>query len=177
MQTFIDTETKQVYSFDDDVQVISEKGVNSFTTSSGVPLDVPVSLQPYTPPKATAKEKLTQSQAVQSALVSAACRTALQSGFNSSALGSECTYPSKEDDQRNLLSAAIVSQGKDSAWTATLWCQSGGAWSFVPHTAAQVQQVNADWVAFRESQQKKCADLIAKINAATSIDAATSVSW
>jgi hypothetical protein len=120
---------------------------------------------------------LAQAQAMQSAAVSSACSCAINAGFASSALGKSHTYPSKDTDQRGLLNAALVAQGQPSSWTASLWCYSGNAWAYVSHTAAQVQQVNADWLAYRQSQQSKYADLLSQINAATTVSAVLAVNW
>ncbi len=120
---------------------------------------------------------LAQAQAQRAASVSAACAAALVGGFASSALGSVHTYPSQDNDQRNLLNAAMASQGQPSTWTVSLWCANGTTWALTAHTAAQVQQVNADWLAFRLAAQQKCADLVAKINAATSISSVETFTW
>lgn len=120
---------------------------------------------------------IAQAQEQQTAKVSAACAAALVAGFTSSALGISCTYGSNDNDQRNLFNAALAAQGQPSTWTTQLWCASSGTWSLAMHTAAQVQQVNADWLAFRMSQQQKCANLIGKITAATTVAAVQAISW
>lgn len=56
MQTFIDTATQKVYAFNDDVNVLDVGGVYSFTTAADVPLKLPATLQPYTPPAPTAAD-------------------------------------------------------------------------------------------------------------------------
>jgi len=50
MQTFQDSATSQVWSFDADVVVTNTGGVYSFQTAAGVPLNVPTTLQPYVVP-------------------------------------------------------------------------------------------------------------------------------
>jgi hypothetical protein len=50
MQTFKDGATLQVWSFNDDVVVTNTGGVYSFETADGVALNIPTTLQPYTPP-------------------------------------------------------------------------------------------------------------------------------
>lgn len=120
---------------------------------------------------------LPEAQAGQVAKVSAACAAALIAGFTSSALGSARTYGSNDNDQRNLLNAAMAAQGQSSTWTTQIWCANSGAWSLASHTAVQVQQVNADWLAFRLSQQQKCANLVGQINAATSVAVVKAIDW
>lgn len=120
---------------------------------------------------------LAQARAQQTAKVRAACALALLSGFTSSALGAERVYGSNHDDQSNLLNAAMASQGQPATWTTRLWCADNVGWSLAAHAAAQVQQVNADWLTFRLSQQQKCADLISQIDEATSVKSALAINW
>ncbi|MCT7307806.1 DUF4376 domain-containing protein [Ralstonia wenshanensis] len=120
---------------------------------------------------------LDQVRAAQAIKASTACGTALTSGFPSLALGTTHTYPSQDDDQRNLQSAVSAAIAAPSNWTTPIWCASNDAWSFTAHTAAQVQQVNADWLAHRVAAQQKYADLIARINAATNIAEVQAIDW
>lgn len=48
MQIFIDTVTQEMHAFEHDVQVIPAIGRYIFKTATGVQLDVPTTLQPYT---------------------------------------------------------------------------------------------------------------------------------
>ena len=126
----------------------------------------------------TNEELLAQANALQTTKASTACASALTAGFSSSALGTAHTYPSQGDDQRNLQSAVSAAIAAPSNWTTPIWCaNSSGAWSFTAHTAAQVQQVNTDWLAHRVAMQQKYADLIARINAATSIAEVQAIDW
>ncbi|CAJ0809235.1 hypothetical protein [Ralstonia flaminis] len=125
----------------------------------------------------TEAQLLKQAQAGLSNKVNAACANALVGGFTSSALGGAHAYPSQDDDQRNLQNAVSAAAIAPSNWTTPIWCASNDAWSFAPHTAAQVQQVNADWLAYRVAAQQKYAGLIAKINAATSIEEVQAIDW
>ncbi|MEW1780572.1 hypothetical protein AB0305_00085 [Arthrobacter sp. NPDC080086] len=129
------------------------------------------------PLQPTNEELLTQAQATQTAMVSTACAEALTTGFTSSALGVALTYPSQDNDQRNLQSAVSAAATASPGWTIPLWCTDGDHWSFTSHTAAQLQQVNADWLAHRVAAQQKYADLIAQINAATSIEEVQAIHW
>ncbi|CAJ0815774.1 hypothetical protein LMG19087_02541 [Ralstonia wenshanensis] len=120
---------------------------------------------------------LGQVQVAQVTKISAACAAALTTGFTSSALGTAHIYPSQDDDQRNLQSAVSAGVAAPSNWTTPIWCASNDAWSFTAHTAAQVQQVNTDWLAHRVAVQQKYADLITRINAATSIAEVQAIDW
>ncbi len=65
-----------------------------------------------------------------------------------------------------------------SGWTTSLWCaDSTGAWTFASHTAAQVQQVLADWQTFRTAQQTKLTGFQSAVNAAGNIAAVEAVVW
>lgn len=123
------------------------------------------------------KPTLAQVKAAQLAAVSGACASELLQGFSSSALGATHTYPSLEADQRNLMNAAMASQEQTSTWSTSLWCATGEAWAFTAHSSAQLQQVNADWLAHRQARQQKYADLVDKINAATSVTAVQAITW
>lgn len=126
-----------------------------------------------------AAQQLESAQAVQIASLAAECQSAIITGFTSNALGSAHTYPSTDTDQRNLLSAATVSQAQAPSWTTSLWCACGSpvSWSLTEHTAAQVQQVNADWLAFRVAAQQKYADLLQQLSEATTVSAVQAVVW
>lgn len=120
---------------------------------------------------------LGQVQVARVTKISTACASALTTGFPSSALGTAHIYPSQDDDQRNLQSAVSAAVAAPSNWRTPIWCASNDAWSFTAHTAAQVQQVNVDWLAHRVAAQQKYADLIARINAATSIAEVQAIDW
>ena len=183
MQNFIDSKTQQVYAFEDDVRVTNANGVYAFAAASGVPLDVPTTLQPYTPPPApapTAAQILAQAQTTQSAALTSACAAAIVAGFASSALGSAHTYPSQPTDQTNLIGAVTASQspGLPSTWACNFWCaDSSGAWAFRSHTAAQIQQVLADGLAAREALSTKLAGLVAQVQAAATTAAVQAIVW
>lgn len=120
---------------------------------------------------------LVQAQASQISLLSTACQTSITSGFASKALDQSCGYGSQLTDQNNLLSALSASQGQASGWTTSLWCQQGGVWSFQSHTAAQVAQVNADWVSFRTAVQSKYAGFVTQVQAATTVEVVQAITW
>ncbi|VVE55260.1 hypothetical protein PCO31111_05027 [Pandoraea communis] len=106
----------------------------------------------------------------------ASCQRAIYAGFSSAALGADHFYPTADLDQRNLQSAVLAGQGQTGEWSTPLWCQSGNAWTFGAHSAAQLTQVNADWVAHRVSAQQRYVDLVAEVNAATE-DQLSTITW
>jgi hypothetical protein len=122
---------------------------------------------------------LAAAQAAQIASIRAACQAAIVDGFTSSALGSAYTYPSTTTDQNNLFNAATVAAGQSTAWKTWMWCATGSPleWDLIAHTATQVQQVNADFLAAREAVQKKYANLLAQIKSATTVAAVQALTW
>lgn len=56
MQEFIDTSGGQIYAFEDDVIVVVEDGIHSFYAASGMKLNIPETLIPYTAPVITPEE-------------------------------------------------------------------------------------------------------------------------
>ena len=124
--------------------------------------------------------QLQAAQATQRALINASCVSAMTGGFTSSALGSAYTYPFTLTDQHNLSGSVVASllPNLPSGWTTSFWCMdSAGAWSFAPHTAAQIQQVGMDGKAWIAAQQEKLASLNAQIEVATTVSAVQSVLW
>ncbi|MBW4049426.1 MAG: DUF4376 domain-containing protein [Proteobacteria bacterium] len=121
-----------------------------------------------------------QAQTVQIALIAAASAAAQTTGFTSSALGSAYSYPSGLQDQANLTACIVASlmPGNASTWTVEFWCMSAaGVSNFVPHTAAQIQQVGKDALAAIMVQKSKQYALSLQIQAATTIAAVQAVVW
>lgn len=176
MKQYVDT-AGNVFAFEDDVITSGAPGNLVFTSALGEVLNVPKGLSPYSPAAPTVAQQIAAAKAAQIALLNGACQRQIIAGFSSSALGTARTYPSADADQRNLLSAVTASQGQAAAWATPIWCANAGTWSFASHTAAQVQQVNADWLAFRVAAQQKYANLIAQVNAATTVAAVQAITW
>ncbi len=120
---------------------------------------------------------LAQVQSAQVDVLSAACRAAITGGFASSALGSAHTYGSQASDQQNLSDALGSALANGAGFSTPLWCAVGAAWIFAAHSAAQVQQVHADWLAFRVAQQNKLINLKAQVNAAATPEAVAAAAW
>lgn len=77
MQNFIDSATGKAWAFDDDVVVAENDGTYSFSDSRGNELQVPATLQPYTPPQLTAAEMAAQQAAQAWAIYQGAAKDAL----------------------------------------------------------------------------------------------------
>ncbi|WP_081284699.1 hypothetical protein [Chromobacterium subtsugae] len=120
---------------------------------------------------------LAQVQAAQVAQLQAGCQAAITAGFTSSALGAPHQYPSQPTDQANLASDVAAAPTAPAGWTSGIWCAANGAWSLQQHTAAQLAQVNADWVAARGALQQKYANLMIKVQAATTVAAVQAITW
>lgn len=130
---------------------------NGWAVNAGV-------LVAYTP-----SVSLAQAQAMQKSVMLQACSAAILAGFSSSALGSAYNYPSDDNTQRNIAMAA-VSGGQ-------IWCETGGTWAMVPHTAAQAQQVQKDLFVMVQVNQAKYATLLAEITAASTVAAVQAIVW
>jgi hypothetical protein len=103
----------------------------------------------------------------------ALCKAEIISGFNSSALGALHTYPSKAEDQTNLI-------GSVASGLATIhfWCaDSNGNWSMAEHTLAQITQVLADAAVQRVAYSVKLVGLIADVYAASTVAEVDAIVW
>ena len=95
----------------------------------------------------TAASRLQEHKELKIASLSAACRSAITSGFESSALGEAHLYPSKETDQLNLAGSVADSllSSEEDGWSTPFWCADIlGTWAMRPHNAAQIQQVGRE---------------------------------
>jgi hypothetical protein len=116
----------------------------------------------------------------QRAALSAACQAEIVGGFPSSATGQTRTYPTKLTDQQNLNSSVVASliPGIVSTWVTPFWCADvNGNWSYVYHTANQIQKVGQDIKAQILSCQAKNEQLQAQVMAATTIEQVQSIKW
>jgi hypothetical protein len=120
----------------------------------------------------TTAQLLAAKKTAQAATISATCQAAIVAGFTSSALGTAHTYPSNLVDQQNLAANVLASllPGLPAGWTTLQMCaDSNGVWSYVSHTAAQIQQVGTD------AKSTIMALLVRNATAQTNIAAATTV--
>jgi hypothetical protein len=123
---------------------------------------------------------LAEARAAQIALLRDACAAEIVGGYSSSALGTPHLYPSTPTDQANMAASVLASLLPDLAagWTTPFWCaDADGAWSFAPHTAAQIQQAGIDGKAMVVAAQTRLAGLEASIAAASTVAAVQAVVW
>lgn len=123
---------------------------------------------------------LAEVQARKVASLRAACGAAIMGGFGSNALGAPHTYPSGMTDQANLIGSVTASllPGLAAGWTTPFWCADvSGAWAFLPHTAAQIQQVGADGKAMVVAAQARLGALVAAVAAAATADQVAAITW
>jgi hypothetical protein len=115
---------------------------------------------------------LTQTQTMQINRLRAACKTTIEGVFASSALGAPHAYPSGMTDQANLQAA------RNTLAVPLLMCADiNEVWALLPHTPSQIEQVNADWIAFRQTQQERLIMLTAQVNAAATPAAVQAITW
>lgn len=123
---------------------------------------------------------LAEAQSEQIAKLSAACQAQIYAGFQSSSLGAAHTYPAKDKDQANLSGSVVASllPNLPANWTTPFWCEDGnGTWAFVPHTAAQIQQVGSDAKSAIVAALEKNASLAAQVMAAADVAAVQAIVW
>lgn len=126
------------------------------------------------------KYALPNAKELQTVLISQACQAAIVTGFTSSALGTEHTYPAKPIDQQNLSASVLASlmPGVAADYRTPFWCaDSTGEWAYEPHTAAQIQQVGTDGKEAILVCLTKNQELAAKIEAASTVDNVLSITW
>lgn len=119
-------------------------------------------------------------QAAQIGAINAACQAAIFAGFTSSALGAAHTYPAKSLDQQNLSASVLASlmPNLPVGWTTPFWCaDANGAWAYVQHTAAQIQQVGQDGKAAILAALNKNQTLQGQIMSATTPAEVQAVVW
>jgi len=160
--------------------IINEVVTNIVVGDAGgvvIPADSPVAIgwsyvgttfNPPAPPVLT----LVQVKTAQIATLTNSCGAAIVAGFPSSALGTAYTYPSKPNDQTNLIGAVA------SGLAVNFWAKDAtGVWSRPMHTAAQIKQVLVDGATTYQAYSAKLLDLVTKVNAATATAAVQAIVW
>lgn len=123
---------------------------------------------------------LDDAKADQIAKNNAACQAEIVSGFTSSATGKVLTYPSKITDQQNLNASVVASliPGIVATWVTPFWCADvDGNWSYVYHTATQIQKVGQDGKSAILTCLAKNEQLKTQIAAATTTEQVQSITW
>lgn len=143
--------------------------------------EIPSNYIPWTAPVPTSVQLLATAQTAQSVIITAACIAAITNGIASSALGSAYTYPTKPTDQVNLTANVVdslMSAAQVAGWTTPQMCMnSSGVWAYVPHTAAQIQQVGNDVKTAIAAALVKKNNLLGQVAAATTVTSVEAVIW
>lgn len=101
-----------------------------------------------------------------------ACRSAIESGFFSAALGARHLYGNTMADQLNRLMAVAGGVG------AALWCaDEAGSWRRRTHSTEALRQLCADASAWGEACLDHHAGLGAALGRAKTVKAAEAVAW
>lgn len=121
-------------------------------------------------------------QGPQIALIQQSYQAHIDNGFTSSALGTVHQYPSTFTDQFNLTACVVASMipGQPSGWATLFWCGDSSTppvWNYLSHTAAQIQQVGIDSMAYIMASKQHQALRIGQIKAATTAAAVQVIVW
>jgi hypothetical protein len=126
-------------------------------------------LQPDPPPAPTVDQLLPAKVAE----LKQSCQSAIESGFQSSALGAPHTYDSRmPQDQINITGAGLG--GVDRMFTCT---DAAGIKCQRFHTAAQLFQVFTDGAAYTESQKIRFWELMSRVESAQTTDELNAIHW
>jgi len=115
----------------------------------------------------TAAVKLQNAKKAKEAELYQACGLFITSGFNSSALNANYTYPSTPQDQGNLNAVVTESMvnANNTSWQAPFWCVDGnGIWDRRLHNQAQIQQIGQDGATHVRGAQDKLKGLMDQLN-------------
>lgn len=109
--------------------------------------------------------------------LSMACRTAVTSGYLSSALGGIHHYPSTETDQMNMIASVTDSYNptNQEEWITPFWCRDANdVWGYRLHSKEQIQKAGSDGKAHIIAQLSKNAylqSLLPGVNTQEQLDA------
>lgn len=131
-------------------------------------------------PKPIQAPSLSELKLEKSELIRMECAKAIIGGYESDALGSTHTYPSKPTDQSNMIASVTDSYNPDNwvGWTTPFWCQdSNGDWTFKNHTPLQIRQAGSDGKTYIAAQQLKNAQLQEQIVLAETQAELDAIQW
>lgn len=100
------------------------------------------------------------------------CKSTIESGFTSSALGAPHFYNSEPENQLNLIGAVLLNQS--IAYTCT---DENGVKQPIQHSAEQIKQVLSDGAAVKETAIARYHELVEQVNAASTIEDVEQVDW
>ena len=121
--------------------------------------------------KRTAKARAERKQYVNSQ-----CRSHIESGFISDALGSEHFYESREYDQSNLQATFLVARELDQPRPFKCF-DSGGVEAYRMHTVPQLVQLGLALEQHKMGALGKVFMLRQMIDAATTVDEVNAIDW
>lgn len=108
------------------------------------------------------------------------CAEQITSGYRSSALGSEHTYPSKHLDQLNMMGSvtdALTPRQSDD-WRTPFWCADDKSeWALRDHSAAQIIAAGKDGKAHVVACQSRLADLSKQVMSAKTLEEVDAIRW
>lgn len=122
----------------------------------------------------TADDLLSEAKQIKKAQLSTQCNQAITAGFTSSALGTEHTYPSDDEAQRNFHSE-LDRINLDSTYT-TIYFKTFDS-GYMAHTIDQFKQVFIDGHTSGRSQIAKLNQLKADVDKATTPDEVVQIEW
>ncbi|MGU2416028.1 DUF4376 domain-containing protein [Burkholderia cenocepacia] len=176
MKSYIDTETKQVYAFEDDVIVSTVDGVYVFTAAHGTLLNTPTTLQPYTAPPPNDIDLVNTARGIQLVGIGDAYQSAVAANVAYTTVSGHAAEFQADELSVSRLSRAVL------AYLATQKTPDGFYWVAADNTQvafsyADLQGLAAALGAQSESAFTKYQELKAKINAATTVADVVAVTW
>lgn len=125
---------------------------------------------------------LVNSRAAAAVVLAADCESVISNGYASSALGTAHAYPSQSNDQSNLHTGLLSVPADPTGWTWKLWCSAPNeesviVWTYAEHDADQLKQAIIDYGISLQSIQSHWADVMAALNAATTLEEVAAVVW
>ncbi|WP_115617177.1 hypothetical protein [Chromobacterium vaccinii] len=111
--------------------------------------------------------------------IQASCQASITGGFVSEALGRPCYYGSQQTDQLNLQAMFAASQSDSPPVDYYIYCSSAPIQNppLILHSYVQMLRVLADMNAWRTVQQRKYAELVDRVQSATTIEAVQAMGW
>lgn len=109
-----------------------------------------------------------------------ACGEDILNGFYSNALGGNYLYPSNDKDQVNLsatIQRSLLPTSSEGEVYLFLCMSESGEWSYLPHSAAQIQRVGADGYQNILNARLKNSSLQALINQAQTTEELDAIEW
>jgi len=117
--------------------------------------------------------KLEDIQAQKVVSINSSCTQAIESGFESNALGEPHIYQSDELDQLNLI--GVVASGVDQHFKCS--ANGGESWEWKQHTVEQLKQVLSDGAIVKGQLLQKAGLLKAQVSSASTVEELDAIEW